>query len=71
MSLIRVGLSRCDTHGLWYGPLMAEHDPPGLSAPLSAGTAGPLLLDDWRPAHLLLHQLRQCPQPQRTLRRRL
>ena len=27
MSLIRVGLSRCDTHGLWYGPLMAEHAP--------------------------------------------
>ena len=27
MALIRVGLIRCDTHGLWYGPLMAEHDP--------------------------------------------
>lgn len=24
---IRVGLIRCDTHGLWYGPLMASHDP--------------------------------------------
>ena len=27
MSAIRVGLIRCDTHGLWYGPLMASHDP--------------------------------------------
>ena len=24
---IRVGLIRCDTHGLWYGPMMASHDP--------------------------------------------
>ena len=24
---IRVGLIRCDTHGLWYGPLMQKHDP--------------------------------------------
>ena len=27
MALIRVGLIRCDTHGLWFGPLMADHDP--------------------------------------------
>lgn len=27
MKKIRVGLIRCDTHGLWYAPLMAEHDP--------------------------------------------
>ena len=25
--VIRVGLIRCDTHGLWYGPMMAPHDP--------------------------------------------
>ena len=25
--LVRTGLIRCDTHGLWYGPLMADHDP--------------------------------------------
>lgn len=24
---IRTGLIRCDTHGMWYGPLMADHDP--------------------------------------------
>lgn len=24
---IRVGLIRCDTHGMYYGPLLAEHDP--------------------------------------------
>jgi predicted dehydrogenase len=30
---IRVGLIRCDTHGLWYGPLMAEHDPLVLQRP--------------------------------------
>jgi len=23
---IRTGLIRCDTHGLWFGPIMAEHD---------------------------------------------
>ena len=26
-SKIRVGLIRCDTHGLWYGPLIERHDP--------------------------------------------
>jgi predicted dehydrogenase len=24
---IRVGLIRCDSHGLWFGPLMMKHDP--------------------------------------------
>lgn len=24
---IRVGLIRCDTHGLWFGPQMMDHDP--------------------------------------------
>lgn len=24
---IRVGMIRCDTHGMWYGPLMEKHDP--------------------------------------------
>ena len=24
---IRVGLIRCDTHGMYYGPQMEEHDP--------------------------------------------
>ncbi|MCC7085064.1 MAG: Gfo/Idh/MocA family oxidoreductase [Pirellulales bacterium] len=30
---IRTGLIRCDTHGLWYGPLMADHDPLVLQRP--------------------------------------
>jgi len=34
MAKIRVGLIRCDTHGLWYGPLMAEHDPLVLQRPM-------------------------------------
>jgi predicted dehydrogenase len=34
MKKIRVGLIRCDTHGLWYGPLMAEHDPMVLQRPM-------------------------------------
>lgn len=25
--VIRLGIIRCDTHGMWYAPLMAEHDP--------------------------------------------
>jgi predicted dehydrogenase len=33
---IRVGLVRCDTHGLYYGALMAEHDPLVLQRPSSA-----------------------------------
>lgn len=33
-SPIRVGLIRCDTHGLWYGPLMAKHDPLLLQRPM-------------------------------------
>ena len=24
---IRVGLIRCDTHGMWYGPMLQKHDP--------------------------------------------
>ena len=27
MGKIRVGLIRCDTHGMYYGPQMAKHDP--------------------------------------------
>jgi predicted dehydrogenase len=27
MSKIRVGLIRCDTHGMWFGPQMMRHDP--------------------------------------------
>lgn len=34
---IRTGLIRCDTHGMWYGPLMADHDPMVLQRP-SEGT---------------------------------
>jgi len=30
---IRVGLIPCDTHGLWFGPLMADHDPLLLQRP--------------------------------------
>lgn len=26
MSKIRVGLIRCDTHGMWFGPQMMAHD---------------------------------------------
>ncbi|MEX0612733.1 MAG: hypothetical protein WD229_11500, partial [Pirellulales bacterium] len=31
---IRVGLIRCDTHGMWFGPQMQEHDPVLLERPL-------------------------------------
>ncbi|MDA0747772.1 MAG: Gfo/Idh/MocA family oxidoreductase [bacterium] len=34
MPKIRVGIIRCDTHGMYYGPLMAEHDPIRLQKPL-------------------------------------
>ena len=34
---IRVGLIRCDTHGAYYGALMAPHDPLRLRSPLTAG----------------------------------
>jgi predicted dehydrogenase len=34
MRAIRVGLIRCDTHGMWFGPLMAEHDPKVLQRPM-------------------------------------
>jgi predicted dehydrogenase len=34
---IRVGLIRCDTHGLWFGPLMAEHDARVLYWPMDPG----------------------------------
>lgn len=33
--LIRVGLIRCDTHGAYYAPLMAHHDPLLLRNPMS------------------------------------
>jgi predicted dehydrogenase len=36
-SPIRVGLIRCDTHGAYYGALMAAHDPLRLRTPLAAG----------------------------------
>ena len=31
---IRVGIIRCDTHGMYYGPLMGRHDPFKLRDPL-------------------------------------
>jgi predicted dehydrogenase len=34
MRNIRVGLIRCDTHGIWFGALMAEHDPKVLQRPM-------------------------------------
>ena len=34
--LIRTGLIRCDTHGLWFGPIMAEHDPLLLQRPMDS-----------------------------------
>jgi predicted dehydrogenase len=41
MSKIRVGLIRCDTHGMWYGPLMAEHDPLLLQRPMDPRLPAP------------------------------
>ncbi|MBT3345621.1 MAG: Gfo/Idh/MocA family oxidoreductase [Gemmatimonadetes bacterium] len=38
--LIRVGLIRCDTHGAYYGSLMAAHDALRLQRPLEEGQAG-------------------------------
>jgi predicted dehydrogenase len=37
---IRVGLIRCDTHGAYYGALMAPHDAHRLQRPLAAGATG-------------------------------
>ena len=34
MAKIRVGLIRCDTHGMYYGPQMAEHDPAVFDLPV-------------------------------------
>jgi len=34
---IRVGLIRCDTHGMYYAPLLAEHDPLRFRAPAPEG----------------------------------
>ena len=34
---IRVGLIRCDTHGMWYGPLMEKHDPLLFRQPMPIG----------------------------------
>ena len=31
---IKVGIIRCDTHGIYYGPLMAKHDPLKLRTPV-------------------------------------
>jgi hypothetical protein len=36
---IRVGLIRCDTHGMWYGPQMMDHDAPLLERPLPGMTS--------------------------------
>ena len=36
MSNIRVGLIRCDTHGLYYGPQMAKHDAALFDLPVPA-----------------------------------
>ena len=33
-SPIKVGIIRCDTHGVYYGPLMAPHDPLKLRTPV-------------------------------------
>src|SRR5690606_1356410 len=30
---IRVGMLRSDSHAMWYGPLMAQHDPKALQNP--------------------------------------
>lgn len=35
MDKIRVGLIRCDMHGMYYGALMARHDPMRLQAPMA------------------------------------
>jgi len=32
---LRVGLIRCDTHGMWYGPQMQDHDPFVLERPMT------------------------------------
>ena len=36
---IRVGLIRCDTHGMYYAPLFAEHDPLRFREPAPQGAA--------------------------------
>jgi len=36
-NLIRVGIIRCDTHALWFGPLMAEHDARVFQRPVDPG----------------------------------
>ena len=38
MDKIRIGLIRCDTHGAYFGALMAEHDPLRLRSPLDDPT---------------------------------
>ena len=38
MDRIRIGLIRCDTHGAYFGALMAEHDPLRLRSPLDDPT---------------------------------
>lgn len=35
MKTIRVGLIRCDTHGMYYGPLIQKHDPLAFDMPVS------------------------------------
>lgn len=38
---ICVGLIRCDTHGAYYGALMAPNDPLRLRSPLAPGVINP------------------------------
>src|SRR5688572_6974563 len=38
---IRVGIVRCDTHGAYYAPLMAGHDPLKLRQPVPLGSDPP------------------------------
>ncbi len=35
MTPIKVGIIRCDTHGIYFGPLMAKHDPLKLQRPVA------------------------------------
>jgi predicted dehydrogenase len=37
---IKVGIIRCDTHGAYYAPLMAAHDPYKLQSPIPPGEEG-------------------------------
>ena len=41
MAKIKLGIIRCDMHGMYYGALMAEHDPYRLQKPVEAGADTP------------------------------